>query len=290
MTQKFAYSIQDKVIQLTPVNNEELGYEIIFKAPENSTEIKPDTPEFKENEYVAFDSSKWSLTLSVMIAQLPIMQCANTVYEGTIHHQGDSVICKHDYPVVAEYKKFYAFKINDMTGAQKDIDTMKAHLQNSLNAIDIHIMQQLMDKITQLSNKDIVSVHKDKSVQSVLQSISNIYDSQDVRPWMWVSGKLLQKIIRFCGEPIKQSRTSTVATYKNIDIMLLSEEASKVFSEDVIMYGTNDGLSICGAVNKMESLRDRDSFSDLIRGLYLYGIDINVNNFKMCKLDGAFDN
>ena len=38
-----------------------------------------------------------------------------------------------------------------------------------------------------------------------------------------------------------------------------------------VLAGTNEAITFASQLAKVESLRDKDSFSDLIRGLYLYG-------------------
>ena len=38
-----------------------------------------------------------------------------------------------------------------------------------------------------------------------------------------------------------------------------------------VLAGTNEAITFASQLAKIESLRDKDSFSDLVRGLYLYG-------------------
>lgn len=63
-------------------------------------------------------------------------------------------------------------------------------------------------------------------------------------------------ILQFAGFDIKQS---TVVEYNN--------------GFDIIA-GTSEGITFADQLTKTESLRDKDSFSDLVRGLYLYGAKV----------------
>ena len=38
-----------------------------------------------------------------------------------------------------------------------------------------------------------------------------------------------------------------------------------------VLAGTNDAITFASQLARIESLRDKDSFADLVRGLYLYG-------------------
>ena len=42
-------------------------------------------------------------------------------------------------------------------------------------------------------------------------------------------------------------------------------------SKYYVLAGTNEAIIFASQLSKIETLRDKDSFSDLVRGLYLYG-------------------
>ena len=53
--------------------------------------------------------------------------------------------------------------------------------------------------------------------------------------------------------------------------VLVSTNLTAVSNKYYILAGTNDAITFASQLSKIESLRDKDSFSDLVRGLYLYG-------------------
>ena len=53
--------------------------------------------------------------------------------------------------------------------------------------------------------------------------------------------------------------------------VLVSTNLTSVAGKFYILAGTNDAITFASQLAKIESLRDKDSFSDLVRGLYLYG-------------------
>ncbi len=54
--------------------------------------------------------------------------------------------------------------------------------------------------------------------------------------------------------------------------VLVSTNLTDVDDKYYVLAGTNDAITFCITIGKkIESLRDKDSFSDLVRGLYLYG-------------------
>lgn len=53
--------------------------------------------------------------------------------------------------------------------------------------------------------------------------------------------------------------------------VLVSTNLTDVDDKYYVLAGTNDAITFASQLAKIESLRDKDSFSDLVRGLYLYG-------------------
>ena len=53
--------------------------------------------------------------------------------------------------------------------------------------------------------------------------------------------------------------------------VLVSTNLTEVDGKYYVLAGTNEAITFASQLAKIESLRDKDSFSDLVRGLYLYG-------------------
>ena len=53
--------------------------------------------------------------------------------------------------------------------------------------------------------------------------------------------------------------------------VLVSTNLTDTSGNYYVLAGTNDAITFASQLAKIESLRDQNSFSDLVRGLYLYG-------------------
>ena len=230
------------------------------------------------NSYSAFIPEIWSAKLNTMLEKECVMlQCVNRNYEGEIKNQGDKVKIITPAPVtistlttgsisyseleptstdlVIDQKKFFAFKINDVAQVQANTDIMEAHLQNAKNA-KTTIYQQFVNLAMKLKDSNAVKAGK--------------------RPWVvinpLVESYLLQST-EFIGannvadETLREGAIGRIA---GMDV-LVSTNLTPVSNNYYILAGTNDAITFASQLAKIESLRDKDSFSDLVRGLYLYG-------------------
>ena len=65
-------------------------------------------------------------------------------------------------------------------------------------------------------------------------------------------------------------REGSIGRIAGMDV-LVSTNLTEVDGKYYVLAGTNDAITFASQLAKIESLRDKDSFSDLVRGLYLYG-------------------
>ncbi len=262
------------------------------------------------NYYSAFIPEIWSAKLNTMLEKECVMlQCVNRNYEGEIKNQGDKVKIITPAPVtistlttgsisyseleptstdlVIDQKKFFAFKINDVAQVQANTDIMEAHLQNAKNAIEEVQDAYLLSMHANVDEANIVGsdsapVTLDKTTiyQQFVNLAMKLKDSNAVkagkRPWVvinpLVESYLLQST-EFIGannvadETLREGAIGRIA---GMDV-LVSTNLTPVSNNYYILAGTNDAITFASQLAKIESLRDKDSFSDLVRGLYLYG-------------------
>ncbi len=262
------------------------------------------------NSYSAFIPEIWSAKLNTMLEKECVMlQCVNRNYEGEIKNQGDKVKIITPAPVtistlttgsisyseleptstdlVIDQKKFFAFKINDVAQVQANTDIMEAHLQNAKNAIEEVQDAYLLSMHANVDEDNIVGsdsapVTLDKTTiyQQFVNLAMKLKDSNAVkagkRPWVvinpLVESYLLQST-EFIGannvadETLREGAIGRIA---GMDV-LVSTNLTPVSNNYYILAGTNDAITFASQLAKIESLRDKDSFSDLVRGLYLYG-------------------
>lgn len=262
------------------------------------------------NSYSAFIPEIWSAKLNTMLEKDCVMlQCVNRNYEGEIKNQGDKVkiitpaaveistldtnsitykeLTPTSMDLVIDQKKFFAFKINDVAQVQSNADIMEAHLTNAKNAIEVEQDSYLLSMHTNVDSNNIVgsdsspvTLSKSTIYQNFVNLAMKLKDANAVkagkRPWVvinpLVESYLLQST-EFIGannvadETLREGAIGRIA---GMDV-LVSTNLTATSDKYYILAGTNDAITFASQLAKIESLRDKDSFSDLVRGLYLYG-------------------
>lgn len=260
--------------------------------------------------YSAFIPQVWSQKLNQMLEKNCVMlQCVNKNWEGDIKNQGDTVkiITPADVAVstltsdnieyssltpvsqdlVIDQKKFFAFKIDDVAQVQANTDIMEAHLANAKKAIEVVQDSYLLGLHTDVTESNIVGsesapITLDKStiyehfVKLALALKNSDAVHAGVRPWVVINpdieAYLLQSpefisAYKVADETLREGAIGRIA---GMDV-LVSTNLVDVDSKYYVLAGTNEAITFASQLAKIESLRDKDSFSDLVRGLYLYG-------------------
>ena len=260
--------------------------------------------------YSAFIPQLWSKKLNQMLEKnCVMMQCVNRNWEGEIKQQGDTVkiITPAEVTVSTltsdniEYasltpvsqdlqinqKKFFAFKIDDVAKVQSNTDIMEAHLANAKKAIEEVQDAYLLAMHTDVSEDNTVGseeapVTLDKStiyenfVQLSLALKNSDAVPPGVRPWVVINPNIEAYLLqspefinayKVADETLREGAIGRIA---GMDV-LVSTNLADVDSKYYVLAGTNDAITFASQLAKIESLRDKDSFSDLVRGLYLYG-------------------
>ncbi len=260
--------------------------------------------------YSAFIPQLWSKKLNQMLEKnCVMMQCVNRNWEGEITQQGDTVkiITPADVTVSTlttdniayaaltpksqdlkiDQKKFFAFKIDDVAKVQSNTDIMEAHLANAKKAIEEVQDSYLLAMHTNVTEENTVGTEEepitlDKStiyenfvkLSLALKNSDAIYPG--VRPWVVINPTIESYLLqspefisayKVADETLREGAIGRIA---GMDV-LVSTNLTDVESKYYVLAGTNDAITFASQLAKIESLRDKDSFSDLVRGLYLYG-------------------
>jgi len=262
------------------------------------------------NAYSAFIPEIWSQKLNAMLEKKCVMmQCVNRNYEGEIANQGDKVkiitpskvtvstlgtsdityseLEPTSQELVIDQKKFFAFKINDVAQAQSNTDILIAHLENARRAIE-----EVQDAylLSMHSNVDAANIVGSDATPIELNK-STIYEqfvklalclknsdamTNGARPWVVINptieSYLLQSAEFITAHNVADTtlREGAIGRIAGMDV-LVSTNLTSVNGKYYVLAGTNDAITFASQLARIESLRDKDSFSDLIRGLYLYG-------------------
>lgn len=274
------------------------------------TESTPTTTTVAANSYAAFIPEIWSQKLNNMLEKDCVMlQCVNRNWEGEIKNQGDKVkiitpasvsistlgtanisyseLEPQSQDLLIDQKKFFAFKINDVAQVQSNTDIMEAHLKNARKAIeevqDAYLLSQHANVDTgNIVGSDTSPVSLDKStiysnfVKLALCLKNSNAVTAGIKPWVVINptieSYLLQstEFINAHNVADETLREGAIGRIAGMDV-LVSTNLTDVDGKFYVLAGTNDAITFASQLAKVESLRDKDSFSDLVRGLYLYG-------------------
>lgn len=260
--------------------------------------------------YSAFIPEVWSQKLNTLLEKnCVMMQCVNKNWEGDITKQGDKVkiITPADVSVSTlttdnityssltpttmeleiDQKKFFAFKIDDVAKAQSNTDIMEAHLNNARKAIEEVQDSYLLSLHTDVpvantvgTTSSPIALNKNTIYEKFVQLSLALKNSDAVhagiRPWVVINPNieayLLQSPEFISAHNVADTtlREGSIGRIAGMDV-LVSTNLSEVDDKYYVLAGTNDAITFASQLAKIESLRDKDSFSDLVRGLYLYG-------------------
>lgn len=262
------------------------------------------------NSYAAFIPEIWSKKLSTMLDKKCVMlQCVNRNYEGEISSQGDKVkiitpaqvaistlgtsaitydeLEPTSQELVIDQQKFFAFKINDIAAVQANSSIMEAHLENARRAIeqvqDAYLLSQHVNVSadnTVGSDSAPVSLDKTTIYKNFVELAMKLKNSDAIsggqRPWV-VINPLVESYLLQSSEFIgahnvadQTLRDGAIGRIAGMDV-LVSTNLTDTDGKYYILAGTNEAITFASQLAKIETLRDKDSFSDLVRGLYLYG-------------------
>lgn len=264
----------------------------------------------QKTTYSAFIPQIWSQKLSQMLEKNCVMlQCVNRNWEGEIKNQGDTVkiitpaavsvstltsenieyssLTPTSQDLVIDQKKFFAFKIDDVAQVQANTDIMEAHLVNAKNAIEEVQDSYLLGMHTNVSEDNTIGSESspivlDKStIYENFVKLSLALKNSDAvhlgaKPWVVINPNIESYLLqspefisayKVADETLREGSIGRIA---GMDV-LVSTNLTDVDGKYYVLAGTNEAITFASQFAKIESLRDKDSFSDLVRGLYLYG-------------------
>lgn len=199
-----------------------------------------------------------------------------------------------DLSLIIDQEKYFAFKINDVTKVQANQELTDKYIARAAFAIE-------MVKDTFLLSKR-ADVHADNVVADMTLTKDNVYqmfvdlkkrlrkanaisqkgkDANGRRPWAVVNPDiesliLLSPEMKDRGSALvdKTIREGTVYDFCGFDVMVATNmktvtDGGSSYVE--VLAGIEDAITFAGQVSKVENLRDKDGFNDLVRGLYVYG-------------------
>lgn len=263
-----------------------------------------------ENSYGVFIPQIWSQKLNSLLEKECVMlQCVNRNWEGEIANQGDTVkiitpaevtvstlssssityseLEPESQELVIDQKKFFAFKVNDIAQVQANTDIMIAHLTNAQKAIEEVQDSYLLSMHSDVESDNIVGTEDEpvaldkETIYEQFVKLALCLKNSDavragIRPWVVINptieAYLLQstEFISAYNVADETLRNGAIGRIAGMDV-LVSTNLTAVDEKYYILAGTNEAITFASQLARIETLRDKDSFSDLVRGLYLYG-------------------
>ena len=183
--------------------------------------------------------------------------------------------------------KFFAFKINDIAQVQSNTDIMLAHLANARKAIEevqdayLLAMHSNVEQANTVGTDEVPIVLDKTTIYEQFVKLALCLKNSDamtsgLRPWVVINpiieSYLLQSSEFITAYNVADTtlREGAIGRIAGMDV-LVSTNLTDVDGKYYVLAGTNDAITFASQLAKIESLRDKDSFSDLVRGLYLYG-------------------
>lgn len=251
----------------------------------------------------------WSKKLSAILDKSGVMmQCVNRDYEGEIKNAGDTVnirtfgdvtvksytgsitydeLTSPTSQLLVDQKKYFAFKVDDVTKAQSNIDVMAGYLERAKVAIDLAKDSFLLAKHADIplantvgSDETPVALSKDNiyanfvALAKALKKANAITKGQ--KPWIVINPDveaiLIQapEFIRATQAGDDTLRDGSIGRIAGLDVLVCTNFEATAGNLYVVA-GTNNAITFASQVVEVESIRLQESFDTAVRGLYVYG-------------------
>ena len=249
----------------------------------------------------------WSRRINKKLREsLVFGSVVNTDYEGEIGAGGDTVKINsigdvtignytpnrtsitpeqlNDYQttLAIDQKKYFAFKIDDVDKAQVNANVMDEAMQSAAwglkNAADEYIAALYTDAGNTITSTAIDSTNALASVLTLGQYLSQENVPEDGRwlvipPWFKTKLLLAKALVTDNGAAADAFTNGKVGRVGGFDLYE-SNNVSNDGTTYYIMAGTKKAISFAAQVNKVEAYRPEASFSDAVKGLYVYGAKV----------------
>ena len=249
----------------------------------------------------------WSKRINQKLREsLVFGSVVNTDYEGEIGSGGDTVKINsigdvtignyvpnstsitpeqlNDYQTTLsiDTKKYFAFKVDDVDKAQVNANVMDEAMQSAAwglkNAADESIAALYTGAANTITTTAIDSTNAFAAVLTLGQYLSQENIPEDGRwlvipPWFKTKLLLAKALVTDNGAAADAFTNGKVGRVGGFDLY----ESNNVANDGTtyyIMAGTRKAISFAAQVNKVEAYRPEASFSDAVKGLYVYGTKV----------------
>lgn len=207
--------------------------------------------------------------------------------------------------LVIDQKKFFAFRIDDVATAQSGVDLMQAHLRNAKKSIEIDQDSYLIGLHTEADEQNIIAASDSatavtpENVYAQFVELAKVLKNSNAIgltagkttengtptnaktvPWVVINPDV-EAVLLQCEQftssfqtADKTLREGAIGRISGMDVLVSTNLKADANGSIPIIAGTNAAITFASQVAKIEKIRDVNTFSDLIRGLYLYGAKV----------------
>lgn len=233
----------------------------------------------------------------------------NRDYEGDIAQAGDTVhITTLVSPTIGDYvkgttkidpaqlsttddtlviteSKYFAFEVDDIDARQTAGNVMPKAMTKAAEGLANDADQFISALYTGIDAGNVISAMAitdgDKAYSALVQ-MRTIMTEKDIPAdgrWVvipaWYTGLLLENAKFVANPALAQSGQNLLNGFvgRAAGFNIYESNGVPVISGDdhAVLAGTNDAMTFAEQINKVEAYRPDDSFSDAVKGLYLYG-------------------
>jgi len=199
-----------------------------------------------------------------------------------------------DLTLTVDQAKYFAFKIDDIEAKQTHVNWMEMATSAGAYAIkdsyDTSVLSHIYDNVptamkygTAASSIDLGFAAGEVSPLTVLNRLSRLLDEQNVPtdnrwlvagPVFWEqmgdeNSKLMD--VEYTGDGDSMIRNGRVSSGLIRGFRCYKSNNMPTDTNNVVLGGHMSAVATASQINKVEKVRDNNSFSDVVRGLHMYG-------------------
>ena len=210
-------------------------------------------------------------------------------------YTGSAITYAKGTPTVQELlidqQKFWAIQVGDIAQAQSDVAIMNEYIEEAKIQIDLVKDTFLLGKHSDVPAGNIIGTEATPQaitpstvyglfvkLAKVLKRANAIAKGKKV-PFVVVNPEVEAVLLQApefihptnAGDTIL--REGSIGKIAGLDVLVSTNLTVTTGSPNriYVLAGTEDAITFASQVVKVEKLRDKDTFSDLVRGLYVYG-------------------
>lgn len=204
-----------------------------------------------------------------------------------------------------DQKKYFAFAVDDIAKVQANVELTNKYIAEAKKSIELVKDTFLLSKRADVDSGNVIAASTPTKstiydlfvdLRTKLRNTNAINQAGKAangkRPWVVVNPAIEKLIIlsdefraRSTQATDKIIREGAVFEFAGFDVLsatnLKSTTANSTTSVE-ILAGVDEAITYADQITKIECIRDKDKFQDLVRGLYVYGAK-TVNGKLLAK-------